>query len=84
MVKHVPLLQIFTLTQTLQPFTTVHSSPAPVRSESKWDGGERMTQVAHEVKKTTRKPTQLPTTPTAEYELMNINGKNSYLAPKTS
>ena len=39
---------------------------------------------AHEVKKTTRKPIQLPTTPIAEYELVNINGKNSYFAPNTS
>jgi hypothetical protein len=39
---------------------------------------------AHEVKNTTRKPIQLPTTPIAEYELVNINGKNSYFAPKTS
>lgn len=36
----------------------------------------------YEVKKTTKKPTQLATTPTAEYELMNISGKNSYFAPK--
>ena len=35
-----------------------------------------------DVKYTTRKPIQLPTTPTALYELMNINGKNSYLLPK--
>lgn len=34
------------------------------------------------MKKTTKKPTQLATTPTAEYELMNISGKNSYFAPK--
>jgi hypothetical protein len=39
---------------------------------------------AYEVKNTTRKPTQLPTTPIAEYELVNINGKNSYFAPNTS
>lgn len=38
----------------------------------------------YEVKNTTRKPTQLPTTPIAEYELMNISGRNSYLAPNTS
>jgi len=37
----------------------------------------------HSVKNTTRKPTQLPTTPMAEYELVNINGKNSYFTPNT-
>lgn len=37
-----------------------------------------------DVKNTTRKPIQLPTTPTAEYELMNINGKNSNLAPNNN
>lgn len=31
----------------------------------------------HEVKYTTRNPIQLPTTPTAEYELVNISGRNS-------
>jgi hypothetical protein len=40
--------------------------------------------IGYEVKKTTRKLTQLPTTPIAEYELMNISGRNSYLAPNTS
>ncbi len=35
------------------------------------------------MKYTTRNPTQLPTTPMAEYELVNINGMNSYLDPKT-
>lgn len=39
---------------------------------------------SYEVKYTTRKPIQLPTTPIAEYELVNINGKNSYRCPKTS
>ena len=38
----------------------------------------------HDVKNTTKNPTQLPTTPKAEYELVNINGKNSNFAPKTS
>lgn len=38
----------------------------------------------YEVKYTTRNPIQLPTTPTAEYELVNINGKNSYRSPKAS
>lgn len=37
-----------------------------------------------DVKNTNRNPIQLPTTPIAEYELMNINGKNSYLAPNIS
>jgi hypothetical protein len=34
------------------------------------------------VKYTTRKPIQLPRIPIALYELININGKNSYLLPK--
>lgn len=34
-------------------------------------------QSPHELKYTTRNPIQLPTTPTAEYELVNINGRNS-------
>lgn len=38
----------------------------------------------HEVKNTTKNPIQLPTTPIAEYELMNMSGKNSYFAPKMS
>lgn len=29
-------------------------------------------------------PTQLATTPTAEYELMNMRGRNSYREPKSS
>jgi hypothetical protein len=37
----------------------------------------------YEVKYTTKNPTQLPTAPIAEYELINISGKNSYLFPKT-
>lgn len=41
-------------------------------------------QLNYEVKNTTKNPSQLPTTPTAEYELININGKNSYFAPKMS
>jgi hypothetical protein len=36
----------------------------------------------YELRNTTEKPTQLPTTPMAEYELVNINGRNSYLRPK--
>lgn len=40
--------------------------------------------ISHDVKNTTKNPTQLPTTPIAEYELVNISGKNSYLAPKMS
>lgn len=39
---------------------------------------------SYEVKYTTRNPIQLPTTPTAEYELVNIKGKNSYRSPKAS
>lgn len=39
---------------------------------------------SYEVKYTTRKPIQLPTTPIAEYELVNISGKNSYRFPKTN
>lgn len=38
----------------------------------------------YEVKYTTENPTQLPTTPIAEYELVNINGRNSYFGPKRS
>ena len=38
----------------------------------------------YEVKYTTENPIQLPTTPIAEYELMNINGRNSYFDPKKS
>jgi hypothetical protein len=38
----------------------------------------------YDVKYTTRNPTQLPTTPTAEYELVNISGKNSYFFPNTT
>lgn len=37
-----------------------------------------------DVKNTNRNPIQLPSTPIAEYELMNINGKNSYFAPNTN
>ena len=33
--------------------------------------------IIYDAKYTTRKPTQLPTTPIAEYELVNINGRNS-------
>lgn len=40
--------------------------------------------ICYELKNTTKKPTQLPTTPTAEYELVNISGKNSYFAPNSS
>jgi len=36
----------------------------------------------HEPKYTFINPNQLPTTPTAQYELVNISGKNSYLVPK--
>jgi hypothetical protein len=39
--------------------------------------------VTYESKYTTRKPTQLPTTPMAEYELVNMRGRNSYREPKT-
>ena len=39
---------------------------------------------AYEVKYTTENPIQLPTTPIAEYELVNINGRNSYFDPKKS
>ena len=38
----------------------------------------------YDVKYTTENPIQLPTTPIAEYELVNIKGRNSYLGPKTS
>ena len=38
----------------------------------------------YEVKNTTKNPTQLPTTPIAEYELVNIKGKNSYLIPNNN
>ena len=37
-----------------------------------------------DVKKTIWNPIQLPTTPIAEYALMNISGRNSYLAPKNN
>jgi hypothetical protein len=37
-----------------------------------------------ESKKTTKNPIQLATTPTAEYELMNMSGRNSRRAPKMS
>ena len=37
----------------------------------------------YEVKYTIENPIQLPTTPTAEYELVNIRGTNSYFFPKT-
>ena len=33
--------------------------------------------IIYDVKYTTMKPTQLPTTPIAEYELVNIKGRNS-------
>jgi len=39
--------------------------------------------LAHDVKNTTKNPIQLPTTPTAEYVLMNIRGRNSYFTPNT-
>jgi hypothetical protein len=35
------------------------------------------------VKYNTMNPTQLPTTPTAEYELVNMSGRNSYLPLKS-
>ena len=38
----------------------------------------------YEVKYTTENPIQLPTIPTAEYELININGRNSNFGPKKS
>ena len=38
----------------------------------------------YDVKYTTENPIQLPNTPIAEYELVNIKGRNSYLGPKTS
>lgn len=38
----------------------------------------------YEVKYTTENPIQLPVTPIAEYELMNINGRNSYFGPNMS
>jgi len=44
----------------------------------------RTTSLVYDVKNTTKKPSQLPTTPMAEYELTNISGKNSYFAPNTS
>ena len=40
--------------------------------------------ICYEVKYTTRNPSQLPITPIAEYELVNIRGRNSYFFPKTS
>ena len=40
--------------------------------------------VCYGVKYTTRNPNQLPTTPIAEYELVNIKGRNSYFFPNTS
>lgn len=40
--------------------------------------------IIYEVRNTTKNPIQLPNIPIAEYELVNINGKNSYFAPKTS
>ena len=38
---------------------------------------KRRPNFIYEVKYTTKKPTQLPTTPIAEYELVNISGRNS-------
>jgi hypothetical protein len=38
----------------------------------------------HDEKNTTEKPIQLATTPIAEYELMNMSGRNSKRAPKIS
>ena len=38
----------------------------------------------YEVKYTIENPIQLPTTPIAEYELVNISGMNSYFLPKTN
>ena len=38
----------------------------------------------YELKYTIENPIQLPTTPIAEYELVNISGMNSYFLPKTS
>lgn len=43
-----------------------------------------MTSLSQAVKYTTINPSQLPTTPTAEYVLMNISGRNSYLDPNTT
>jgi len=37
----------------------------------------RLLTTTQEVKNTTEKPIQLATTPIAEYELMNISGRNS-------
>jgi hypothetical protein len=39
--------------------------------------------VVYESMYTTENPSQLPITPMAEYELVNINGRNSYLSPNT-
>jgi len=40
-------------------------------------GCRRYLEAYYEVKKTTINPSQLATTPTAEYELINISGRNS-------
>ena len=40
--------------------------------------------VTHEVKYTIKKLIQLDTTPIAQYELVNISGRNSYFAPNAS
>lgn len=40
--------------------------------------------IAYEVKNTIKKLIQLDTTPIAQYELVNISGRNSYFAPNAS
>ena len=41
-------------------------------------------EIIYESMYTTEKPSQLPITPIAEYELVNIKGRNSYLSPNTT
>lgn len=40
--------------------------------------------VTYEVKYTIKKLIQLDTTPSAQYELVNMSGRNSYFAPNAS
>jgi hypothetical protein len=56
---------------------------SPPKLAKRMNSVYRSMNASYESKYTTEKPTQLATTPTAEYELVNIRGKNSYLSPNT-
>ena len=68
----------------LHPFTCLSKSTPDVHTLAVQDCNHLTSNTTYEVKKTTKNPIQLPITPIAEYELMNINGKNSNFFPNTS